>query len=489
MPAPAAEPSLFLHRARDLIARPPVTCAPDTRVGEVARLLTREGVGSVIVVVDGELRGIVTDRDLRTKVLADGRDPTGTRAAEIMSTPLVTIRPDAFAFEALLVMTRRIIHHLPVVEDGRLVGVVASHDFLRWQSTHPIMLARDIGLGGSLSELAALAGRTTMLVRTLIDQGGSAEDIGRIVAELNDRFVARVLQLTERSLAASGAGVPPVPYCWLLFGSEARREQTLRTDQDNGLAYADPRPEQASAVAAYFARFADEAVRGLMSIGFPRCPGNVMASNPKLCQPVSVWASRFHRWIDHPSSQELLEASIHFDLRPLDEVAGLGDALRDVIRREAPSSKVFLGLLACDVVDRRVPRTLFGNIQTPSSGPHRGTLDVKAAGVGQLVGAARVDALELGLPETNTITRFRQAGARGVYTAEETREITDAYRLLMRLRLVHQLERLTAGAEQDNHIDLRTLSRGDALLLRDALRTVERVQGGLRLRFVTDRLG
>jgi len=489
MPALSAEPSLFLHRARDLIARPPVTCAPDTRVGEVARLLTREGVGSVIVVVDSDLRGIVTDRDLRTKVLADGRDPAGTRAAEIMSTPLVTIRPDAFAFEALLEMTRRTIHHLVVVDDGRLVGVVASHDFLRWQSTHPIMLARDIGLGGSLSELAALAGRTTMLVRTLIGQGGSAEDVGRIVAEINDRFVARVLQLTERSLAASGAGVPPVPYCWLLFGSEARREQTLRTDQDNGLVYADPRPEQAQAAAAYFARFADEAIRGLMSIGFPRCPGNVMASNPNLCQPVSVWASSFHRWIDHPSPQELLAASIHFDLRPLDEASGLGDALRDVIRREAPSSKVFLGLLARDVVDRRVPLTLFGKIQTPSSGPHRGTVDIKAAGAAQLVGAARVDALELALSETNTITRFRHAGERGVYTAEETREITDAYRLLMRLRLVHQLERLTAGAEPDNYVDLRTLSRSEALLLRDALSTVERVQGGLRLRFATDRLG
>jgi CBS domain-containing protein len=160
-----------------------------------------------------------------------------------------------------------------------------------------------------------------------------------------------------------------------------------------------------------------------------------------------------------------------------------------VIRREAPSSKVFLGLLARDVVDRRVPLTLFGKIQTPSSGPHRGTVDIKAAGAAQLVGAARVDALELALSETNTITRFRHAGERGVYTAEETREITDAYRLLMRLRLVHQLERLTAGAEPDNYVDLRTLSRSEALLLRDALSTVERVQGGLRLRFATDRLG
>ena len=485
----SSEPSLFLHRARDLVTRAPVTCAPDTPVAELARLLTRERVGSVIVVVGAQPLGIVTDRDLRAKVLADGRDPASTRAAEIMSTPLATIRPDAFAFEALLEMTRRTIHHLPVVDEGRLVGVVASHDFFRWQSTHPVMLARDIGLAASLSELAALAGRTTMLVRTLVGQGGSAEDVGRIVAELNDRLVARVLQLTEISLAAAGDGVPPVPYCWLLFGSEARREQTLRTDQDNGLVYADPPSQLAAAAAAYFARFAEEAVGGLIAVGFPRCPGNVMASNPKLCQPVSDWAASFRRWIDHPSPQEVLAASIHFDLRPLEEASALARALRDVIRLEAPSSKVFLGLLARDVVDRRVPVTLFGNIHAASSGPHRGTVDLKAAGVTQLVGAARVDALELGLSETNTITRFRRAGERGIYTAAETQEITDAYRFLMRLRLVHQLEQLVAGAEPDNHVDPHGLSRSDALLLRDAQTTVERVQGGLRFRFATDRLG
>ena len=451
--------------------------------------MTKERVGSVVIVDDGGAVGIVTDRDLRTKVLAAGRDPVGTPAAAIMSVPLVTIRPDAFAFEALLELTRRDIHHLPVIAEGRLLGVLSSHDFLRWQSTHPVMLVREIGLATSLSELAALAGRTTGLVGALVGQGGSADDVGRIVAELNDRIVARVLALTGATLAAAGGDAEPVPYCWLLFGSEARREQTLRTDQDNGLVYADPPPEMQAAAAAYYARFAEEAIRGLITVGFPRCPGNVMASNPALCQPVSVWAANFRRWIDHPSPEEVLAASIHFDLRPLTEDSPLVQPLREVIRRDAPASKVFLGLLAHDVVARRLPVSLFGNVQTLSSGPHRGTLDVKAAGPAQLVGAARVEALELAFLEPNTLERFRQAGERGVYTPEETREIADAYRFLMRLRLMHQLERQAAGTAPDNYVDPRALSHADALLFRDALRTVERVQAGLRLRFETDRLG
>ena len=484
-----AEPSLFLHRARDLIARPPVTCGPDAPVAEVARLLTRERVGSVIVVRDGQPLGIVTDRDLRSKVLAETRDPVATLARDIMSTPLLTIRPDAFAFEALLAMTQRTIHHLAVVDEGRVVGVVASHDFLRWQSTHPIMLAREIGHGASLAELAALAAKTTTMIGTLVRQGGSADDVGRIVAEVNDRLVARVLQLTEVAIAETGGGTPPVPYCWLLFGSEARREQTLRTDLDNGLVYADPPALLAGATTSYFARFAQEAIRGLTLVGFPRCPGNVMASNPDLCQPVSAWTASFRRWLDHPAPEEVLAASVHFDLRPLDEASELAAALRNIVRGEAPASKVFLGLMARDVVERRVPVTFVGKMRTISAGPHRGRVDIKAAGTMQLVGAARVDALALGLAETNTIERFRQAAERGAYTAEDTREITDAYRFLMRLRLVHQLERVAAGGEADNYIDPRSLSRSDSLLLRDAQKTVERVQAGLRMRFLTDRLG
>jgi CBS domain-containing protein len=486
---PPAGGSPFTQRVGALIARSPVTCAPDTSAAEVARLLTRERVGSAVVTdVDGRPIGIVTDRDLRRRVLADGRDPTTTPARAIMSAPLVTVGPDAFAFEALLEMTRREIHHLPVVAHGRLVGVVSSHDFLV-QQMHPVVLARELAAADSLDELARLGARTVPLVASLVDAGVDALEIGALVAELNDRLVARVLALTERELAGGGAGRPPVPYSWLLFGSEARREQTLRTDQDNGLVYADPPPALAAAAGAYYARFAEAAIRGLVAVGFPPCPGNVMASNPALCQPASVWTTTFRRWIDHPSPGEVLAASIHFDLRPLADDARLAERLRSVIRTEAPASKVFLGLLAHDVVSRRVPLTVFGNIHRAASGPHRGRVDVKGAGMVQLVAAARVHALELALDETETVARFRGAGERALYTPQETREITDAYGFLMRVRLAHQLERVQAGAPPDNHVDPRMLSRTEMLLFRDALKIVARVQAGLRLRFSTDRLG
>jgi CBS domain-containing protein len=481
---------LFLHHVRDLVGRPPVTCAPTASARSIAEQMSRERVGSVVVVgAEGAPVGIVTDRDLRQKVVAGGRDPAATPASAIMSTPLVTTRLAAFAFEAVLEMTRRAIHHLVVVEDGRAVGVVSSHDLLALQTAHPVMLARDIVSAPSPAALAQLGARVTALVRRLVAEGGSPHDIGRIVAELNDRIVSRLLRLTAAALEEAGQGPPPGPGCWLAFGSEARREQTLRTDQDNGLVYADPPPDARESVAAWWGNFAGRAIAGLIAIGFPPCPGNAMASNPTWCQPQSVWAGSFRRWIDHPSPEEVLAASIYFDLRPVAGALDLGTALSAVIRDEAPMSRVFLGLLARDVATRRVPLTMFGNIGVAARGPHRGAVDVKGAGSLQLVGAGRLAVLELGVTETNTVERFRAASAHALYTAAETREITDAYQHLMRLRLVHQLEQIDAGVPLDNHVAPSRLSHADALLFRDALKTVERVQAGIRARFATDLLG
>jgi CBS domain-containing protein len=280
-----------------------------------------------------------------------------------------------------------------------------------------------------------------------------------------------------------------VPWCWLAFGSEARREQTLRTDQDNGLVYADVAPDEPDVVAAYFTRLARDAIAALVTIGFPPCPGGVMASNPRWCRSASAWAESFRTWIDHPSPAEVLEACIFFDLRPLAGDAAQAEPLRGIIRGGAPKSRVFLGLLARDVVNRRVPLTVFGNISVARSGRERGTVDVKAAGALQLVGAARVAALELALDEVGTTDRLVAAGERGLYTAAEAREIGDAYGHLLRLRLMRQLACIAAGAPADNRINPAELSRADALLFRDALKTTQRVQAGLRERFMTERLG
>lgn len=440
----------------------------------------------VVVDPDGAPVGIVTDQDLRRKVVAEARDPGSVAASSIMSAPLVTIRPSAFAFEAVLEMTRRHIRHLVVVDDARPIGVISSRDILVVSTTHPVTLAREIGRALTLDVLADLAGRITDLVRRLVDEGGSAYDIGQIVAALNDRLVLRVLGLALEAMEAAGETPPPVPWCWIALGSEARREQTLRTDQDNGLIYGDPPDDLAEPAARFYRCFAEQAIAGLVTVGFPPCPGGSMASNPRWCQPLEHWKRDFREWMTAASPTNVLDASIYFDLRPLAGAPDLAASLTELVRAEAPQRRRFLETIAQDVVSRPVPLTLFGNVRVPRRGTHPGAVDVKGAGTLQLVGAARLLALQLGLGETNTIERFRAAAHAGALGDADVGEITGAFQHLMRLRLRHQLEQIARGDAPDNLVVPRALSHADALLFRDALQTVRKVQASIRERFATD---
>jgi CBS domain-containing protein len=208
-----------------------------------------------------------------------------------------------------------------------------------------------------------------------------------------------------------------------------------------------------------------------------------MASNPKWCQPMAAWARYFRRCLDEPVPERVLGAAIHFDVRPLTGALELGGGLVELVRREAPTHRLFLALLARDVVERRLPLTLLGRLAVPRRGPDAGTVDVKAGGTMQLVGAGRVLALELGLAERNTLDRIRAAAARGIWPETHARELADAGQVLMRLRLVHQLAQLGRGQTPDNRIVPARLSRADALLFRDALRTIGSVQQTVRGRY------
>jgi CBS domain-containing protein len=479
------EAALFVRRVRDLLRGPAVACRAGATVGEAARIMSRRGVGSVIVAGDdGAPLGIVTDRDLRTKVLAHGL-AADTAVEAVMSTPLVAIEPDRFAFDALLEMTRRNLHHLGVMDGGRLLGVVSSHDLMLLQGAHPVALVRQIEAEGSLEGLAAAAAQIPALVRRVAREGVGALDLARLVAEFNDRLVRRAVELGEAALAAEGLGGPPVAYSWLALGSEGRREQTFKTDQDNGLVYEDPPAEAVSAAAAYFGRLGQAVSTSLVRLGFPPCEGGYMASNPRWCQPASVWRQYFGSWMATPHPERLLDAAILFDLRPVAGDAAPGDALWAWVCDQAPTHSLFLRHMAWDAVQRPPPIGLFGRFVVERSGAHPGTLDLKARGVFPMTQAMRVYALSLGLRETNTVDRLHAIGRRDVLSPTQVTELRDAYEVLLRLRLAHQIAQVESGLPPDNHVDPRTFSKVDRLLLREAFRTLAWLQAMLADRFQT----
>lgn len=482
---PGDRSGLLGHGIFDLAKPPPLTCAPSTAVAAAAALMSARGAGSIVVVdADGAPVGIMTDRDLRNRVVARGAAPSAP-VSEVMSSPLLSVSRDTPAFEALLVMIQRGIHHLGVLEGGTLVAVVSSHDLILAEGAHPVALARRIEGEGSLEGLAVAASRFTGTVRWLVAGGSTASEVGRLIAELNDRLVGRTSQLVEQALEAEGHGRPPVPYSWLAAGSEARREQTLRTDQDNGLVYSDSGLD-AAAAARYFERFASRMTAALVHLGFPECPGGFMASHPQWCQPAAVWRDRFASWMERPEPQALLAASVFFDLRPVAGEPAPGLELWRWLCERAPTRTLFLRHLAREAVQRPPGLGFFGRFKVERSGPSRGRFDLKGRALFPLTQGMRVCALSLGLEDTNTLDRLRGAAARSLIGAGDAEDLRTAYETVARLRLLHQLRCLDEGAPADNFLDPGRLARADRLLLRDALAAVARFQELVRDRFQTD---
>jgi CBS domain-containing protein len=473
-------------QVRALLVRPPVTCEPDATIADASRAMVERGVGSIIVVgPGGEPLGIVTDRDLRGRVLAVSRSVSDP-VASIMSTPVAHVSGEAFVFEALLEMTRRNIHHLAVLEAGKLIGVVSGHDLLLLQAAAPLEVARLIESQTSLVELTAVMPKLTEAARRLFEQGVTGYQTGRIVTELNDLVIRRVLAISEAELRGAGFGEPPLPFCWLALGSEGRREQTLRTDQDNGLVYQDPAsPAARRSAERYFPALAERAIEQLVELGYPRCPGDSMASNPRWCQPLSVWRGYFAEWARDTTPENLIHASIYLDFRPVAGTTRLAEEMREEVRAQVNAWRSFPRYLGKIAVSHAPPLGLFGRFKLQRQGGRRG-INVKLGGMLILNNALRAYAIDLGLDETNTIERL-EAAARtaGCFTPDEVEDIREAYETVFHVRLRHQLQRLADGQKADNLIDPATLTVGEQRRLRQAFRAIRRLQGKVEDRYLT----
>jgi CBS domain-containing protein len=383
-------------------------------------------------------------------------------------------------------MTRWEIHHLLVVEAGRPLGVLTSDDLLRLEAAQPLELARAIQSRGSLEELATLMPELTAATRELFEQGLSGYELGRIAAEINDLLIRRVLTFVERALQEAKLGTPPVAFCWLALGSEGRREQTLRTDQDNALVYDDPEPFLKRRAEDYFKALAEGAVEGLIRLGYPRCPGGSMASNPKWCQPLSVWRSYFAEWARDTTPQNLMNASIYLDFRPVAGETALAEALRDEVRAQVKAWRSFPRYLGKIAVSHAPPLGLFGRFKLQRQNARRG-INMKLGGLLILNNALRAYAIDLGLDETNTIERLEAAArAGGCFTPEEVEDIRQAYETIFHFRLRHQLACLAAGQPLDNVVDPHALTRGDQRRLKQAFRIIRRLQGEVEVRYFTE---
>lgn len=480
----AAAPALFQTRLRSLARRPLVAIAPTATVREAAQLMRDQNVSALLVdlppfgVLD-EDTGIITDRDLRNRVLAAGL-PDTTPVSAVMTPTASVLTADSLVFEGLLTMLERNVHHMPIADQGQIIGMVTHSDILRHQSSSPLFLPRQLDRAHSLADLRHYTDQVAATVSSLLDSGARVSDIGRVVAVAHDALLKRLIRDAEAAL-----GAPPAPYAWVVLGSEGRYEQTLRTDQDNAIVYADGAPPEAE---PYFRAMAERIVEQLVACGFPRCPGNIMATNPEWRQPLSVWQGYFSRWIDVPDEEALLRSAIFFDFRKVYGALDVEHELRPILAR-ARGNRVFLARMARMVLRQPAPLTFFRTITLERRGDQRNLLDLKLRGTGIIVNLARLFALEAGSTATGTVARLRQSVDKSNIGHEDAESLISAFELLSLLRLRHQQAQLAQGDEPDNYLVVPHLTPREQRELKESLQYIATVQRGVAITFQVDRLG
>ena len=463
---------LFTTRVADMAIKEIVSVQEETSIREAAQIMSENRISSLIIMDRNNLpAGILTDRDLREKVVAKGRD-TQEPIKNIMSTTLIRVDARDYCFEAVLKMLKYNIHHILVIKDGNLAGVITNHDLMLLQGTSPLSLTKDIESQQTIEGLIPVSKKINGIVGLLLKEGAKASNITKVITEINDRLVRKIMEFAERRF-----GNPPVPYCWIVFGSEGRKEQTFKTDQDNAIIYADPETdEMAETAAKYFSAFAEFVRDGLIRCGFPLCPADYMASNPKWCQPLKVWKRYFSAWVSEPKPEAMLNAVTFFDFRPMCGDAGLAEALRGHLNEILKDQKIFLGFLANMAIKNSPPIGFLKSFVVEKGGEHKDELNLKVKGIAPLVDIIRLFALEKGIRETSTLERIETLRDMHTIVTEYGDDFEHAFEFIMLLRIHHQYEQISSGHAPDNFINPNRLSNLEKRSIKEAFQLVSKVQ-------------
>jgi CBS domain-containing protein len=469
--------NLMTTPVRALIRREPITLPPHTSIRAAAQLMSEQRVSSVLIVKQGYLFGLITDRDLRNRVIATGLD-TQRPIMDIATLAPLTVHLNEPAFNALLLMARHNIHHIPVLEGQRIAGMITATDLTEQHSTSAVYLAGDIYKQHSIEGLQRASSKVCALQQSLAAADATAYNTGHIITTITDAITTRLLQLGEAQL-----GPAPVDYVWVAAGSQARNEQTAKSDQDNCMVLDDAYDEALHG--AYFQQLSRFVCDGLDACGYVHCPGEMMAMTDAWRQPRHRWAEYFSRWTREPEPKALMLTCVFFDLRAIAGQTRLLDDLRSEVLNSTRGNTLFLAHMVGNALTHQPPLGFFKGLSTARSGEHKGMIDLKHTGVVPIVDLARVYALAGGHAEVNTHDRLLCAADGGDISAQSARDLRDAFEFLAALRIQHQARQIAAGLAPDNFMNPVEISNFERTQLKDAFNVVQSLQTtiGNRYRF------
>lgn len=451
----------------DLTDRHPVITDINTSIRNAAQLMTAEKVSSILVTKQDKLVGVLTDRDIRSRCVAEGvdiNDPVDT----IMTSQLEVVADTTLLSDALLVMTKNQINHLPVLRNEKPVGILTTSDVVRHLSANPTLIASDINKAVSVDALTKISSRLPELQLQLSLSSATAKHIGEVISSITDAITCRLLQLAEKEY-----GVAPCEYVWLAGGSQARNEQTSHSDQDNAIIISDKVQDNDL---AWFENLSNFVCDGLNACGYIYCPGDAMAMNKQWRQPLNVWKEYFTDWITKPEPKSLMLSSIFFDLRPVYGDFTLFDELQTQILKKTRKNELFTAHMIANALTHKPPLGFFRSFVLIHDDEHNNTLDIKHRGIVPVVDIARVLCLDNGIQATNTVDRLNLALNSGALSSEMHDNLVDALEYISSLRIRHQAKQIQAGLSADNYLPPDELSGLERSHLKDAFSIIKVMQ-------------
>ncbi|MCW9033203.1 MAG: DUF294 nucleotidyltransferase-like domain-containing protein [Alphaproteobacteria bacterium] len=463
--------NLMTIQAGDLVGRDPIIIGRNATVKEAAEKMREERVSCLLICEENKLQGIMTDRDLRNRVVAAGLDYS-TAVEKIMTADPISLPTDSLAFDVLLTMSRGNIRHLPIMKEEEVVGVITNTNLVQRQTTSVVYLIGDIYKKTTYDSLAGTVKQIPNVLLNLVDSGVSANNIGHIITSISDATTIRLLQLAEEKF-----GPPPVPYLWLASGSQARHEQTGVSDQDNCLIINDDYDEKEHGT--YFKELSKFVCDGLNVCGYIYCPGDMMAITDKWRQPLKVWKKYFTRWMLEPEPKALMLSSIFFDLRAIHGDMSLFDELHGMILEKAQANRIFIAMMIGNALTHTPPLGFFRNFVLIRGGDHDHQFDLKHNGVVPIVDIARIYSLEAGIAAVNTHDRLLAGQGAKVLSEAGAQDLLDSYEFISITRLKHQAEQIRQGIKPDNFMAPDDLSHFERNHLRDAFSVVKTIQAAM----------
>jgi CBS domain-containing protein len=404
-------------------------------------------VSGVVVSHNEALVGVVTDRDLRDKVLAKGLDPTKVYVSSIITEPLISIKEDDFLSEAVYKMLQNNIHRLAVVDDvGSLLGVITDRDILKFQTDTALYFMRDLEAARDMDDIKAINNKMVDYIGKLFKAEIKPKDLIRLISYLNDLIIVKVIRLIiEKEFLKL-----PAKFSFLVLGSEGRMEQTLKTDQDNAIVYAN---ELGKEDLALLETFSVKLIDSLVDIGFPSCPGGIMAKNAIWRKSLSDWGDTVKGWVSVPTPDNILNYSMFSDLRTVYGDLELEKALKQRVVNVISKNHVFLAHMTNNILRFKPPLNFLGGFKVEKKGEHTGKLDIKMTGIFPLTEGIKVLALEAGIMEGGTVDKIGKLMGLGIVPDDELHEVDASLDFFIYLRLKSQIEQVAKGLEPTNFID------------------------------------